>query len=75
MDVGVHDSRMAGSDARCGWIALGGVTLFAMLLCWLALDDITTDNATQFPLEYSFLVCGGAWLLFVAWQLWRGGRA
>jgi hypothetical protein len=48
------------------------MTLFAMLLCWLALDDITTDNATQFPVEYSMLAAGGVWLLFVAWRLWRG---
>jgi hypothetical protein len=73
MDADGHDSRIAGADARFGWIALGGVTLFAMLLCLLALDDITTDNATQFPVEYSLLVLGGAWLLFIAWSLWQSG--
>jgi len=37
----------------------GAVSLIALLLSWLALDDITTDNANQFPLEYTFLVSAG----------------
>jgi len=37
------------------------VSLIVLLLSWLALDDITTDNANQFPLEYTFLVSAGMW--------------
>ena len=40
---------------------LGAISLVALLLSWFALDDITTDNATAFPLEYSFLVLTGIW--------------
>jgi hypothetical protein len=39
----------------------GAVSLIVLLLSWLALDDITTDNANQFPLEYTFLVSAGIW--------------
>jgi len=39
----------------------GAVSLIVMLLSWLALDDITTDNANQFPLEYPILVSAGIW--------------
>ena len=39
----------------------GAVSLIVMLLSWLALDDITTDNANQFPLEYTILVSAGIW--------------
>lgn len=52
---------------------VGLVTLVAMLLAMLALDDITTDNATRFPVEYRVLVAVAAWLLFVAGRLWRAG--
>ena len=46
----------------------GAVSLIVMLLSWLALDDITTDNASAFPLEYTILVLAGAW--FVALGVW-----
>jgi len=39
----------------------GAVSLIVMLLSWLALDDITTDNANRFPLEYTILVSAGIW--------------
>jgi hypothetical protein len=41
--------------------ARGAVSLVVLLLSWLALDDITTDNATEFPLEYALLVSAGIW--------------
>jgi hypothetical protein len=37
------------------------VSLVVLLLSWLALDDITTDSATAFPLEYTILVLAGIW--------------
>jgi hypothetical protein len=39
----------------------GAVSLIALSLSWLALDDITTDNANAFPLEYTILVLAGMW--------------
>ena len=39
----------------------GAVSLVVLLLSWLALDDITTDNANAFPLEYAILVSAGIW--------------
>ena len=41
--------------------ARGAVSLVVLLLSWLALDDITTDNANEFPLEYALLVSAGIW--------------
>jgi len=73
MDADVTDGRTTAAKTQGRWLFLGGVTLVAMLLAGLALDDITTDSATRFPAEYSMLAVAGAWLLFVAWQLWRAG--
>jgi hypothetical protein len=39
----------------------GAVSLIVLLLSWLALDDITTDSANQFPLEYTILLSAGTW--------------
>ena len=54
--------------------ANAAITLVALLLVFAAFDDITTDDATTFPVEYSFLVGCAGWLLFVAWSLIRGGH-
>jgi hypothetical protein len=69
----VADDRTTTAHNRGLWIGLGAVTLAAMFLAWLALDDITTDNATRFPVEYTILVMCAAWLMIVAGQLWRSG--
>ena len=61
------------ANSRGRWLALGGVTLAAMVMALLALEDITTDNATQFPLEYRILAVCAVWLLFVAWATFRSG--
>jgi hypothetical protein len=50
------------------------ITIAALFLVFAAFDDITTDNATTFRVEYTFLVGCTAWLLFVAWSLIRGGH-
>ena len=39
----------------------GAVSLVVLVLSWLALDDITTDNANEVPLEYTILVSAGIW--------------
>ena len=50
----------------------GAVSLVVLVFSWLALDDITTDNATTFIVEYSLLVICGAWFAAVAiWLLAR----
>lgn len=41
----------------------GVVSLIVLALVWLALDDITTDNADRFPLEYGILLLAGLWFL------------
>ena len=46
----------------------GAASFIVLLLSWLALDDITTDNAGQFPLEYAILVAAGIW--FAALGAW-----
>jgi len=50
------------------------VTIAALLLVFAAFDDITTDNATSFPLEYTTLVAVAVWLLFIAVRLMRHGH-
>ena len=72
-----HDSRTAvgGPPARAGLAVEAPVTLVAMLFALLALDDITTDNATTgFVPEYTLLAIAGAWLVIFASQLWRKHR-
>jgi hypothetical protein len=55
------------------WLAQGAVTLVVVVLAWLALDDITTDNSTGFLPEYRLLAAAGAWCLFVGYILLRRG--
>jgi len=50
------------------------VTIAALLLVFAAFDDITTDNATSFPLEYGILTASAVWLLFIAVRLMRHGH-
>jgi hypothetical protein len=51
----------------------GGISIIALLCAWLALDDITTDNATEFNVEYSLLLICGVWFAGVSvWLLVRG---
>jgi hypothetical protein len=45
------------------------VTVPVLLLVFAAFDDITTDNAASFRVEYAFLVISAAWLLTVALRL------
>jgi hypothetical protein len=55
------------------WI--GVVSIVLLVLVWLALDDITTDNAAEFNVEYAILVVCGAWLAAVAFRLIARRRA
>lgn len=50
------------------------VTIAALSLVFAAFDDITTDNATSFPLEYTFLVAVAIWLFFIAVGFLRHGH-
>jgi hypothetical protein len=56
------------------WIVDGVVTLAFLVLAWLAFDDITTDNATSFPVEYTCLLACAIWCLVVAVRLAAKGR-
>jgi len=48
----------------------GAVSIVVLIFSWLALDDITTDNANEFPLEYAILIAAGTWFaLLGAWLL------
>ena len=47
------------------------VTLAAVLLAFAAFDDITTDTATTFTVEWAGLALCGVWLLIVCWRLLR----
>jgi hypothetical protein len=47
------------------------VTLAAVLLAFAAFDDITTDNATTFTVEWAALAACGVWLVIVSWRLLR----
>ena len=50
------------------------ITFVAVVLAVAALDDITTDSATSFPVERTMLVMCTVWFLVVAWRLWNQGR-
>jgi len=39
----------------------GVVSILFWLLSWAALDDITTDTANEFPVEYTLLLLAGLW--------------
>ena len=45
-----------------------------LLLAFAAFDDITTDKATDFTVEYSVLAGCGLWLLVVSIRLLRRGH-
>jgi hypothetical protein len=64
------------NSARAGRPLLenAGLTAVALLLVFAAYDDITTDNATTFRVEYTLLAGCAGWLFFVAWRLLRGGH-
>lgn len=47
------------------------VTLAAVLLAFAAFDDITTDNATTFTVEWLALAACGVSLVIVSWRLLR----
>lgn len=64
----------SASAAGTRLLSNAAITLVALLLVFAAFDDITTDNATTFRVEYTFLVGCAGWLLFVAWSLIRGGH-
>lgn len=69
------DSARGGSHVPAELFIEASVTLLATLFACLALDDITTDNATTgFVPEYTFLVICGAWGLFFGFRLWAVGR-
>ena len=52
------------------WI--GVVSAFVLLLTWAALDDITTDTAQRFDVEYTLLALSGAWFAGIgAWLVVR----
>lgn len=50
------------------------ITLGAVFLAYAAFDDITTDKAATFTVEYGALALCGAWALGVAVRLLRDGR-
>ena len=63
-----RDLRRAGAFST-----EAAVTIALVVLAWLALDDITTDNSTGFKPEYTLLAAGGAWCLFLAYDLLKQG--
>jgi hypothetical protein len=54
-------SAEAGKERRLADRTDGVVTLALLVLAFLAFDDITTDNATSFTLEYAFLTACAVW--------------
>ena len=50
------------------------ISFVALMLVFAAFDDITTDNATHFTVEYIALSACASWFAFVAVRLIRIGR-
>ena len=66
--------RSHRDESRAGALfAEAGVTIALVVFAWLALDDITTDNATGFKPEYRLLAACGAWCVFLAYDLLKRG--
>ncbi len=66
---------MENHDHGLRWLLRqAGITVAVVLLAVAALDDITTDKATAFPLERTALVGCGLWFLLLASRLWREGH-
>jgi len=59
----------SGSDVLCGVL-----TLAIVALAFAALDDITADNATSFPVEYFCLLVSACWCLLLVARLARTKR-
>lgn len=68
----VSGTANADQRARAGRLMTDAfVTLAALLLAFLAFDDITTDNATDFSVEYLVLAACFLWLFVLAIRLIR----
>ncbi len=52
----------------------GLVTFAFVVLAWLAFDDITTDSATSFTVEYTCLAACAIWCLVAAVRLAAKGH-
>jgi hypothetical protein len=56
---------------KSGWLDAIGIA-FVTLLAFAAFDDITTDNDTNFTVEYVALAICALWLCVVSIRLVRG---
>jgi hypothetical protein len=53
------------------WLRDAAVTLAAVVLAFAAFDDITTDRAATFTVEWVGLAMCAAWLFALSWRLVR----
>lgn len=73
-DVAIHNRPSDPSVHASHAVTLvrdGVVTLAVLMLAFAAFDDITTDNDTNFTLEYVALLACAGWLLVVTTRLLR----
>jgi hypothetical protein len=70
MEVAVDD-ELNRRGARVALLRNAVITFAVLFLIFAAFDDITTDNATDFTVEYAILLACTGWLLFVAGALLR----
>jgi hypothetical protein len=66
-----------GTEHRPAAVVLlrdAAVTLVALVLAVAAFDDIATDSATSFTVEYAFLIACAGWLAGLAIRLIRHGH-
>src|SRR5512134_2571622 len=68
-DFGPRASTRADADLFDGWM-----TLAALVFAFAAFDDITTDHATSFRVEYTLLLGCAAWGAVLIGRLVRRGR-
>jgi hypothetical protein len=70
-DIGARASASTDAD-----LFDGVLTLAALVLTFLAFDDITTDHATSFRAEYTgLLACAGWGAVLIVRLVWRGRMA
>lgn len=62
------------NSVRSNLLRDGAITLAAVVLVVLALDDITTDDAPNFAFERTAILACGVWFGVACWRLLRRGH-
>jgi hypothetical protein len=65
---------METREVKSAFLRDGILALVLVVIAFLALDDITTDTAESFALEWTALAGCTLGLIVIAWRAWRRYR-